>query len=140
MNRNPLLLLACAGAIVVPILAALPSLAGPKVLHAALPAAAPAAPPAAIAAAVGAVVTFPDGTTRPTLNGVDESVALQWSGDRPYAPVVAIQRDGDTEWFHHADGSWSTTLRRLDQATGKIVTLCTLFEPGPAKTAQLRGH
>lgn len=96
--------------------------------------------PAAPLPASGAVITFPDGSTRPTLNGVDEAVRLQWSNDRAYAPVVEIVKDGEREWFRHADGSFSTTLRLLDQATGKYMTVCPLYErmPGPPKGRRLR--
>lgn len=102
--------------------------------------AAPAAPATAPAAAAVPTITFPDGSQREVLNGVDEPVLLQWPDDLPYAPVVGSVRDGDTEWFAHGDGSWSTTLRRLDRVTGKYVTLAPVFTPGPLRPARLRGR
>ena len=56
------------------------------------------------------------------------------------APVVATIRDGGTEWFQHQDGSWSTTLRLLDQATGRYVTMCPVYQPGPSQPKKLRGQ
>ncbi|MGE3175557.1 MAG: hypothetical protein AB7O97_23235 [Planctomycetota bacterium] len=110
------------------------------------PAAAVADAPAAIAAEsapaapaeAAAMVVFPDGSERPTLNGVDETVQLRWPADTPYSPVVETVRDGDVEWFHHQDGSWSTTMRRLDTVSGNMVTLAPVFQPGPTKPQQLR--
>jgi hypothetical protein len=102
--------------------------------------AAASAPAARETAATAPQVTFPDGTTRPALNGVDEPTQLQWPPDRPYAPVVATVRDGEVEWWKHADGSWSTTLRRYDTASGRWLTLTPLFQPAEVKPTQLRGH
>jgi len=112
---------------------------------------APVAAAAAVAVAAAALtqqaaaanspqVTFPDGTTRPALNGVDEPARLQWPPDRPYSPVVDTVRDGEVEWWKHGDGSWSTTLRRYDTAAGRWITLTPLFQPAEVKPAQLRGR
>ncbi len=101
--------------------------------------AAVSAPAIAPAVAAAPQITFPDGSQRPVLNGVTESVALQWPADASYSPVVATVRDGDTEWFRHRDGSWSTTLRLLDQATGNYVTMSPVYLPAVPKEKRLRG-
>jgi hypothetical protein len=106
-------------------------------------AAAPAVDTAAAARASTAEaprITFPDGSSLPVLNGVDEPIALDWPADTPYSPVVATVNDQGFDWFKHADGSWSTTMRRLDSATGKYVNLATLFQPAPAGSTQMRGQ
>lgn len=54
-----------------------------------------------------AVVTFPDGSTAPLLNGVDQPVKLIWN-DRPYAPIKTKVLSQGLEWYLHEDGSHST--------------------------------
>ena len=111
---------------------------------AAVPAAAETVADTAAAAAETAAATpqisFPDGSSRPVLNGVEEPVVLSWPGDTPYAPVVATVHDNGVEWFQHADGSWSTTIRRFDSARGQYVTVCPLYQPAQSKPVQLRGQ
>lgn len=73
---------------------------------------APAPTPAPKAPAVAAVMTFPDGSTAPALNGVTEPVKLIWN-DRPYSPIKEKVVHAGWEWYVHEDGSHST-VRMVD--------------------------
>jgi hypothetical protein len=59
----------------------------------------------------GSVLSLPDGTFLPALNGVRSVPTTSWwPGDRPWSPVVRKETYADgSEWYVHADGSKSTT-------------------------------
>jgi len=103
-----------------------PAAVQPAAAAAPTPAAAPAKPPAAgrrrdlnphggqVQAvpdfAHPGVLTYPDGSTRPALNGVTADVTILWDNGRPYSPIVEKWEDPNSgwEWYRHADGSNST--------------------------------
>ena len=41
----------------------------------------------------------------PALNGIDESVTIQWPGDVPYSPIARRVEHNGQEWYLHEDGS-----------------------------------
>lgn len=56
------------------------------------------------------VMTYPDGSTRPALNGVASNVAVLWDPDRPYSPIVDKIVDREWEFYRHADGTLTTVM------------------------------
>ena len=75
---------------------------------------------------------FPDGSTRPALNGVTEVLEIPWPSDRPWSPVVEQLHHNDVDWFRHADGSFSTTIVRKEEVSGRMVQMPLCFTPAPA--------
>lgn len=75
---------------------------------------------------------FPDGSTRPALNGVTEVLEIPWPSDRPWSPVVEQVQHNDVDWFRHADGSFSTTIVRKEEVSGRMVQMPLCFTPAPA--------
>lgn len=76
------------------------------------------------AAPGAAAITYPDGTSYPTLNGVTTPVKLIWSSDRPYSPIVGKIFDGGRNqmyWYAHEDGSFSTTAMLQNKRGGPPV-------------------
>ncbi len=61
-------------------------------------------------AAAEKLLTLPDGSRVPLLNGVDQVPAYGWPHDRPWSPIVGKIREGDLDYYVHADGSRSTTM------------------------------
>lgn len=55
------------------------------------------------------LVTFPDGSTAPALNGVKESIKILWN-NRPYSPIKSTIHDRGLDWYLHEDGSHSTVM------------------------------
>ena len=71
-----------------------------------------------------AVITYPDGSRYPTLNGVTGPIKLNWSSDRAYSPIVGTMYDGELNqlyWYVHADGSYSTTAMMQNRRGGPPV-------------------
>ena len=71
-----------------------------------------------------AVITYPDGSRYPTLNGVTVPIVLNWSSDRPYSPIVDTMYDGELNqlyWYVHKDGSYSTTAMLQNRRGGPPV-------------------
>lgn len=71
-----------------------------------------------------AVITYPDGSHYPTLNGVTAPIKLNWSSDRPYSPIVDTMYDGELNqlyWYVHEDGSYSTTAMLQNRRGGPPV-------------------
>lgn len=91
--------------------------------------AAPAAPTATVPAK--AYATFPDGSRRPALNGVTSDVVMPWPGGGPFSPIVEVVTHQGQQWFRHADGTASTTVRTKDQISGRdvVVPMCCRPEP-----------
>ena len=104
------------------------------------PAAATAPAPAATspAPAVVPLLTFPDGSTMPVLNGAVDPVAMPWPPNRPFAPVVEKIVDHGQEWYKHADGVWSTTVTSFDDAAGIQRTMGQVWVPGTPKPPRLK--
>ena len=75
---------------------------------------------------------FPDGSTRPALNGVTEVLEIPWPSDRPWSPVVEQVHHNSVDWFRHADGSFSTTIVRKEEVSGRMVQMPLCFTPSPA--------
>lgn len=75
---------------------------------------------------------FPDGSTRPALNGVTEVLEIPWPSDRPWSPVVEQVHHNNVDWFRHADGSFSTTIVRKEEVSGRTVQMPLCFTPAPA--------
>lgn len=98
-----------------------------------------AAPPnAVVAPAVGSrkgALKLPDGTTREALNGVTEDLVVPWPAGYPYSPIVAQETNAGTEWYRHADGSFTTTIVRTETVSGKVmqIPLCYTPKPGAVK-------
>lgn len=112
------------------------SLEGPAVSapHATLTAAAvrgvevPAVAPADDRAAH---VAMPDGTWLPALNGVTGAPKSAWSAERPYAPVLRVDRLQDADWYVHADGSWTTTRWFFRKDLGREEAQSYALHPRP---------
>jgi hypothetical protein len=80
-----------------------------------------------------AKTSFPDGTTLTALNGVTVPLRIDWPGNRPYAAVVeVVTNDNGVAFYKHADGSFSTTLQRIETVSGKLVQFAQTYTPGPA--------
>lgn len=88
----------------------------------------------------GAVTTFPDGSTRPALNGVTTDLTIEWPTNRPYAPVVEVVTNNDgVAFYKHADGTFTTTLVRVETISGRTVQFAQTYTPGPTPAGtQLR--
>src|SRR5687768_17441850 len=97
---------------------------------AALAAARDASPPSegAVAAPRGSM-RFPDGSSRPALNGVTEELVIPWPAGRPWSPVVEQLTHGGTDWCRHADGSFTTTLVRVETVSGKELQIPLCYTP-----------
>jgi hypothetical protein len=121
-------------------------LAAPSACHAREVAAAAPAPEVAVGTAVAAsstsvatvaapaavgTTTFPDGSTRPALNGAVGELKMTWPGGGAFSPVVLLREHQGTQWYQHADGSMSTTLVRTDARTGKVYNLPVCYRPAP---------
>lgn len=92
-----------------------------------------AAPPnAVVAPAVGSrkgALKLPDGTTREALNGVTEDLVMPWPAGYPYSPIVAQETNAGTEWYRHADGSFTTTIVRTETVSGKVMQIPLCYTP-----------
>lgn len=75
---------------------------------------------------------FPDGSTRPALNGVTEVLEIPWPSDRPWSPVADQVHHNGVDWFRHVDGSFSTTIVRKEEVSGRTVQMPLCFTPAPA--------
>jgi hypothetical protein len=98
---------------------------------------APAATPAAAPAAAGGSIRFPDGSSKPALNGVTEALELPWPADRPFAAVLDVVSHAGTDFYRHADGTFSTTVVRTESVSGKQVQIGLCYSPSPADSV---GH
>lgn len=79
---------------------------------------------------------FPDGTARTALNGVTVPLTIDWPGQRPYSPVVeVVTNENGVSFWKHADGSFSTTLVRVETVSGKVVQFAQTYTPGPAPSS-----
>lgn len=74
---------------------------------------------------------FPDGAVRPALNGVTMELEVPWPADRPYSPIVATVSNAGTDWYQHADGSFTTTIVRTEVQSGKEVQIPLCYTPEP---------
>lgn len=106
----------------------LPAVASPMVADARAGAAATTPP---VAGKPG-TMRFPDGSTRPALNGVTEVLEIPWPSDRPWSPVVEQVHHNNVDWFRHADGSFSTTIVRKEEVSGRMVQMPLCYTPAPA--------
>ena len=75
---------------------------------------------------------FPDGSTRPALNGVTVALEIPWPSDRPWSPVAEQVHHNGVDWFRHVDGSFSTTIVRKEEVSGRTVQMPLCFTPAPA--------
>lgn len=74
---------------------------------------------------------FSTGVEVALLNGVQESVGLPWPADRPWSPIAETVHDHrGIDWYRHADGSWSTTVMRMDEAKGVEVGVGIVYTDG----------
>ena len=83
---------------------------------------------------------LPDGSMMPALNGVVAPPPLRWPVDRAWSPIRRrfVDRRG-TEWYEHADGSFTTTLLvdRSDLGHQEAVThVVHPVDPGQATIAE----
>lgn len=82
---------------------------------------------------------FPDGTVRAALNGATMELEVPWPAGRPYSPIVATVSNAGTDWYQHADGSFTTTIVRTEVVSGKEVQIPLCYTPEPApKGVQFR--
>lgn len=89
-------------------------------------------PNAVVAPAVGSrkgALKLPDGTTREALNGVTEDLVVPWPAGHPYSPIVAQETNAGTEWYRHADGSFTTTIVRTEIVSGKVMQIPLCYTP-----------
>jgi len=91
-----------------------------------------AAVPAAAARPAAGVLRFPDGSTRPALNGVTDDVELQWPAQRPFAAIVEVVAQAGTDFYRHADGTFTTTVIRRETVSGKMLQIGLCYTPSPA--------
>ena len=96
-----------------------PAVAAPVVADATAGAVTAAAP---VAGKAGSM-RFPDGSTRPALNGVTEALEIPWPSGRPWSPVVEQVHHNGVDWLRHADGSFSTTIVRTEEVSGRTVQM-----------------
>jgi hypothetical protein len=108
------------------------------------PASAPATPPAAVVQAPAPapkpasepapkkpMARFSNGVEVELLNGVKDPVALPWPAGRPWSPIQEkVHDDRGLDWYHHRDGSWSTTQMCTDEVSGKLVGVGNVFTDG----------
>lgn len=96
----------------------------------------PAPPPEAPARPMA---RYPDGTEMPLLNGVQEAVGMNWSGE--FSPVAEKVTDQNgIQWYRHRDGSWSTTLMLMDEAKGERVGASLVYQSGgPPRPTRFKG-
>lgn len=66
-------------------------------------------PPSPPAANPKGRILYPDGSEAPALNGVTETVKLEWN-DRPYSKIVRMEVQNGCEWYIHEDGTHSTVV------------------------------
>lgn len=117
--------------VVAPELAAAAAIAPPVDLATA-PAAAPAKPAAA-------ALRLPDGTTVAALNGVTIDLEVPWPAGVPWSPIVGREWNGGTEFYRHADGSFTTTIVRTETVSGRELQIPLCYTPKPAPvTPQLK--
>src|SRR5262245_65795213 len=86
------------------------------------------------------VLTYPDGSTRPALNGVTADVTILWDNGRPWSPIVDKVVDAQGwEWYRHADGS-NTTVRSVEiNGVPHVCPMTTHPEPEvPVRAADKR--
>lgn len=95
---------------------------------------APVAAPAAAASA--GTMQFPDGSSRPALNGATQALEVPWPAARPWSPIVETVHHGGTDWYRHADGTFTTTIVRIEEVSGKElqIPLCCTPRPSPVRT------
>lgn len=81
------------------------------------------------AAVVGGTVKFPDGSSMPTLNGVQGEVVITW-GSMPFTRVVGTE-DGPhgVKWYVHENGTRSTTI--MLETNGVPAPTGLVAEPAP---------
>jgi hypothetical protein len=94
-----------------------------------------AKPPAPAAAAPdrSRQLELPDGTFVDALNGATGCAPLSqfWSAQRPWSPIVGIEKGKDIDWYRHADGSYSTTQMVWRQDLGRHDAMTRVAHPGP---------
>ena len=57
------------------------------------------------------MVRLPNGEWIAGLNGVIECGPLGWPNDRPYSPIIQVERAANgQDWWVHADGTKSTSI------------------------------
>lgn len=99
-------------------------------------AAAPAVSTAKAKADHSRELQLPDGTFVAALNGaVDAAPLQQFWGPEPWSPIVGVERnDQGLDWYHHADGSYSTTQMVWRSDLKREVAMTRVGHPGPAVT------
>jgi hypothetical protein len=80
---------------------------------------------------------LPDGTFVAALNGAVDPAPLQqfWGSQVPWSPIVGVERnDQGVDWYHHANGSYSTTQMVWRSDLAAYVAMTRVGHPGPAVT------
>ena len=81
-------------------------------------------------------IRFPDGSSRPALNGVTQALEIPWPSGVPFAPVVEQLHHNGADWYRHADGTFTTTIVRTETVSGKQLQIPLCFTPRPAPAQQ----
>lgn len=93
------------------------------------------------------MVQLPTGEYVQGLNGVIDCGRLAWPSDRPYSPIIGVERSPDgKDWWVHADGSKSISemVFRSDLGRHDATTLVHNPTPGlplePAAMSRAKGE
>jgi hypothetical protein len=79
------------------------------------------------------MVKLPTGEYVRALNGAVDAKPLEWMRDRPYSPIIGIDRAPDgKDWWVHADGSRSTTEMVYRSDLGRPDAVTQVAHPAPA--------
>ena len=81
----------------------------------------------------------PDGTTLPPLNGVNQRVKMQWHQQGDFAPVVATLTNNGQDYYQHADGTLTSVVHVINQATGQPNIMSQVWTRGEARPTRV-GH
>jgi hypothetical protein len=119
-----------------------PQATSPAMMQAPVQRPKPAPAPAPAPSATKPMARFTNGVEVELLNGVKDPVALPWPSDRPWSPIAEkVHDERGMDWYHHADGSWSTTQMVTDQASGKQIGVGNVFtDGGPPRPVRIGGE
>lgn len=78
------------------------------------------------------MIKLPSGAYVKALNGAVDARPLDWPADRPYSPIIRVERASDgKEWWVHADGSKSTTEMVYRSDLGRHDAVTQVANPAP---------
>src|SRR5690606_2404206 len=79
------------------------------------------------------MVRLPNGEYVRALNGAVDAPPMQWPNDRPFSPIIGIERDTNgKDWWVHADNTKSTTEMVFRSDLGRHDAVTQVCNPTPA--------